>query len=701
MLKLNRYIILIFFCCLSIIGNAQKVLNGSFEKVDMNGGVPFSCTTNFAASNFYDVYFRGNYDIIISGITVIESLFEILNPQHAGLKDCSFIDTLFPYPQGQFCTRLVHGTSFPPKIFGPSDSIPMISFKISSTLIPSQKYLLIYYDHTPDYNSFTIYDSILVGTSITGYSIIDTINISTPVRGKWKRHSTLFSAKNTSNYITVRNYTGLVEKDGENTIDDFQLYHLDTLYKINAGVCPSDSVKLNATINGKRYEWSKNGVAYVPTIIDSIFYNYGTAPGKNIPEYSNLNGDSTNFIFVKDTGWYWNITYLSDSTISIDSFYVNANGVMHPGKTDISICKGSSIKIGQTTSITNAKYLWNSGDTTSQIIVNDTGWYWQKITLNTNCSKTDSFYIHWQLPPILNLPHDTGLCIGTSIILNASNVNYTKYLWDTNDTTSTITVHDSGIYFVTASNFYCSTTDTVRVSIINLPPINLVHDTAICNGNILTLDASNVKHTTYLWSTGETTPQIKVASAGKYTVTASNGICSIKDSTILNLYALPHLHLPPDTIVCLSQLGAVILDAGKFKSYSWYPTGEHTQKIAAVNPEIYLVVVTDSNNCVGRDSTLIDDNCPYQLYMPNAFTPNNDLVNETFKGYGYGIVQFEMYIYNRWGQEVFSTNDMNKGWDGTFKNNPCTADAYVWQVTYRLKNETFNRTEKGNVTLLK
>ena len=143
------------------------------------------------------------------------------------------------------------------------------------------------------------------------------------------------------------------------------------------------------------------------------------------------------------------------------------------------------------------------------------------------------------------------------------------------------------------------------------------------------------------------------------------------------------------------------LDAGKFKTYYWYPTGEHTQIVAAVNPEIYIVVVTYSNNCIGSDTTFVEDNCPYKLYMPNAFTPNNDLLNETFKGYGMGIVQFEMYIYDRWGEELFSTNDMNKGWDGTFKNQPCIADSYVWIVNYRLKNETNLRTEKGTVMLVK
>ena len=94
-------------------------------------------------------------------------------------------------------------------------------------------------------------------------------------------------------------------------------------------------------------------------------------------------------------------------------------------------------------------------------------------------------------------------------------------------------------------------------------------------------------------------------------------------------------------------------------------------------------------------------NCNYHLYMPNAFSPNNDSLNDIFTGYGTGIIEFEMHIYNRLYIEVFSTNDINIGWDGTFKNNPCMIDTYFWTVTYHLKNETFNRTDKGMVTLLK
>ncbi len=305
------------------------------------------------------------------------------------------------------------------------------------------------------------------------------------------------------------------------------------------------------------------------------------------------------------------------------------------------------------------------------------------------------------------LGNDTTLCSGSSLILKTTPLeqNYGNpkptYLWQNNNTDSIYSVSQPGTYWVKVTNNCDTKTDTIHVSMYNLPSLNFVHDTIICDGSSLTINAKDSAYNNYQWNTGVTTPQIKVSQPGKYIVTASNGNCSIKDSTNLSLYLLPSLHLPKDTIVCLSQLGAVILNAGKFKTYYWYPTGERTQIIAAVNPEIYMVVVSDSNNCIGSDTTLIDDNCPYQLYMPNVFTPTNDLLNETFKGYGMGIAQFEMHIYNRWGEELFSTTDINKGWDGTFKNNPCMADVYVWQVTYRLKNETFLRTDKGNVTLLK
>jgi gliding motility-associated-like protein len=68
------------------------------------------------------------------------------------------------------------------------------------------------------------------------------------------------------------------------------------------------------------------------------------------------------------------------------------------------------------------------------------------------------------------------------------------------------------------------------------------------------------------------------------------------------------------------------------------------------------------------------------IYSPNAFTPNSDELNNTFKPVGANILNFHMQIYDRWGTKLFETTDITHGWDGTYKNQPCPIDAYYFYI---------------------
>lgn len=88
------------------------------------------------------------------------------------------------------------------------------------------------------------------------------------------------------------------------------------------------------------------------------------------------------------------------------------------------------------------------------------------------------------------------------------------------------------------------------------------------------------------------------------------------------------------------------------------------------------------------------------IYIPNAFSPNNDNHNNNFRAYGENIIEFEMWIFNRWGEEIFYTAVMDQGWDGTYKGKQVENDVYVYRVVYRgLDGTTGNPI--GSVTLVR
>jgi gliding motility-associated-like protein len=90
-------------------------------------------------------------------------------------------------------------------------------------------------------------------------------------------------------------------------------------------------------------------------------------------------------------------------------------------------------------------------------------------------------------------------------------------------------------------------------------------------------------------------------------------------------------------------------------------------------------------------------------YIPNAFTPNDDGLNDKFKILGIPyeqITQFNLQIYDRWGQMIYTSNDIREGWDGTFNREKCPDGVYVWSIYYKDSNKK-PVTNKGTITLIR
>lgn len=131
-------------------------------------------------------------------------------------------------------------------------------------------------------------------------------------------------------------------------------------------------------------------------------------------------------------------------------------------------------------------------------------------------------------------------------------------------------------------------------------------------------------------------------------------------------------------------------------TYHW-STGDSTETIHVDTMGWYYLTISDAN-CSETDSVELDT-CPV-IHIPNAFTPNGDDLNEVFKVYGVGFRDFDLMIFNRWGDLIFQTNDPEEGWDGTLNGNPIQIDVYVYKVVYRGLG-TAEGQEIGRVALIR
>jgi gliding motility-associated-like protein len=287
---------------------------------------------------------------------------------------------------------------------------------------------------------------------------------------------------------------------------------------------------------------------------------------------------------------------------------------------------------------------------------------------------------------------DTTLCASDSISLSMR-PDFDSCIWNDGSKLTTRIFKQPGKYWITSyySN-WLSYTDTLIIRPFDAQ--SAITSVSYCQHQSLTLQSKPA--TSYLWSNGDTTPTIRVSHTDVYWVNRNNGNCAITDSFYVTENPLPIITSLKDTTVCFDEVARILLDAGTFKSYLWKPTGETTQTIYSTTAQVYLLTVTDSSNCTTSKQVAVMETCPDFVYVPTAFSPNNDGLNDVFLPKTRAVENYELTILNRWGAIIFTTQNPQQGWDG--KDAP--ADVYIAQVRYNTagKPTTFI---KQNITLLR
>ena len=295
---------------------------------------------------------------------------------------------------------------------------------------------------------------------------------------------------------------------------------------------------------------------------------------------------------------------------------------------------------------------------------------------------------------------ETGFCQNGFAIL-IPEFNYNSYLWNSGETTSSITVNVAGTYALTAKDkFGCVTIDTFVVAAYQFPVAAFKSTEMLCSDSTTLLDAG-ANFTYYLWNTGSNNQTIVADKPGKYWVTLTNSHnCTTTDTVNVVQAQRPGNFLVPDFTKC-SYKAVTVAPAGDFTTYNW-STGSDTKSISIPSQGSYWLQVTDKNGCTGKDTVNVTDStCLEYFYMPTAFTPNGDRLNDIFKPTFAGpVLGYHLFIYNRWGKIVFSSEDPAKGWDGAIESLQQPMGTYIWICSYQLDGQPAY-TQKGTVSLIR
>lgn len=357
---------------------------------------------------------------------------------------------------------------------------------------------------------------------------------------------------------------------------------------------------------------------------------------------------------------------------------------------DISLSVGSQYKLIN----------WSTGETSNQINVDQPNRYVVQVTTLNDCVFEDTMNIVHKDLPIVNL-NDTNICPLTDGFFAVENPNLT-YLWNTGSSAQSITVNQAGKYNVKVFDGKCYNEDSAELNIIDVGPYGLPNDTVFCDKVFMTLNPGG-QFKNYQWNTGETTPIITANTEGVFAVIlTSNEGCIVSDSISLGRNPLPDVGLGPDTMVC--QAIHPVLDAGPGVLYTWND-GSTERTLTAFETGIYHVEVTDDKGCINSDTVEITKNpnaYPSNLYMPNAFTPNGDGINEIYPENQFTDigVYYNLKIFNRWGEKLADFDSPTANWDGTYKGEKQEEGVYIYLVSW-LGCDNKRRNKQGNITLLK
>ena len=242
---------------------------------------------------------------------------------------------------------------------------------------------------------------------------------------------------------------------------------------------------------------------------------------------------------------------------------------------------------------------------------------------------------------------------------------------------------------------------------INAPITASALGDTICPDGTATLQAFGGSY--YVWlgdsvtqTMGNNTANAAPTTSSIYTVIADplNGCPS--DTATAEVFIDTTLSISTYGDTTLAEGGVAMIGASGGLSYSWQPSGETSYNINAqpLVSTTYTVVATDVLGCTASANVRVEVAAPFIL-LPNAFSPDGDNINDVFQPFYSGIASLDfLRIYNRWGEVVFETNNLNQAWNGTYKGEPQPLSTYIVQTqgsSYSGQTVTAN----GNVTLVR
>ncbi|OJJ15686.1 hypothetical protein BKI52_38025 [marine bacterium AO1-C] len=296
-------------------------------------------------------------------------------------------------------------------------------------------------------------------------------------------------------------------------------------------------------------------------------------------------------------------------------------------------------------------------------------------------------------------------CTGSAIALTATGPNnIATYTWTLPDgstqtgTNITYTVRstaDSSYSLLATNDAGCDSTISFTIPVDTII-LSVNTDQVVCDS--ITLDAGT-GFTSYAWSTGATTQTITVSDPGSYTFTVTRGACTASATINVTSGTKPEVTigvspaqptasergLERQAFICVENGETLTLTGdttGTAQLVTWN-TGATTNQITVDTAGTYIATIQFTPGCIVIDSMVVQDVCEVKFFVPTAFSPNGDGVNDNLVIFGEGFFNLDFRVFNRWGEVIYVSRSQNDGgWDGTAHGVESPNGTYVWRAIF-------------------
>lgn len=433
----------------------------------------------------------------------------------------------------------------------------------------------------------------------------------------------------------------------------------------------------------------------------------------------------------------YTVTVSANSCTSTSTIAVIVNQTPSTVAGSTPVCQGSDLSLTATASgIAGSTYGWTGPAGFASALQNPTvaaapltasGVYTVTVTA-AGCSSTSTTnaVVNGPVTPTITISPN-NICEGSvaPILLSASFDNPPiTGSWNP----SFVDVTTTATYVFTPDPGQCALPVSQTVTVNPLPTLLITNPAEIClpatvdlTASIITTGSSGGATLTY-WTDAACTNPLSDPSAvgvgGTYFIKSTIGGCSVVEPVTVIVHPLPIAaftptpsevsNLNPYSIMQNTSVGAV--------SY-WWDFGDYTPSSTLTNPDHYFpdadsgtylitLVATSEYGCVDTAYASVLVNEELIFYVPNTFTPDKDAFNETFLPIftsGYDPYDYTLFIYNRWGELIFESHDVNVGWRGTYGPDDIKVqdDTYTWKIVFKLKMKKQHKVVVGHVNVLR